>query len=176
MTSVSNDPGTQRASRGRFPRPSIKTWFVLVLIAVFAFYTQQAFGMEWRTQAGRIGPGYFPRIIGIVAIVILFIVLIADLRNDVRGAEADDDREDTGVRHTSVLAVYIGICIVFVTFFALLGAIVASILFLLASLWMLDPEHRIRGTIVAVFAPIGLYLLLDVGLNAGLPSGLLTFL
>lgn len=174
MTGVTDRPaGTTRGTR--FPRPSVKAWFLLALIGVFAFYTQQALGMEWRTQAGRIGPGYFPRIIGCTALVVLVIALIADLRSDIHEAVIDDE-DESGVRHTSLLAVYIGICTVFVTFFALLGAILAGTLFLLASLLLLDPKHRIRGIVVAITAPLGLYLLLDLGLNAGLPSGLLTFL
>ena len=31
---------------------------------MLAVYTEMAFGLEWRTAAGRIGPGFFPRIVG----------------------------------------------------------------------------------------------------------------
>ena len=41
-----------------------KLTFLGVLLLVFAVYTELAMGMEWRTQAGRIGPGFFPRILG----------------------------------------------------------------------------------------------------------------
>ncbi|MDA0567745.1 tripartite tricarboxylate transporter TctB family protein [Streptomonospora sp. S1-112] len=40
------------------------TVFYVVLAAVLAGYTAMAFGMEWQTTAGRIGPGLFPRVIG----------------------------------------------------------------------------------------------------------------
>ena len=56
----------QRAGRPPAPRlgaaqdrlPGRCSWRSL------AVYTEMAFGMEWRTAAGRIGPGFFPRIVG----------------------------------------------------------------------------------------------------------------
>lgn len=37
-----------------------KLAFLGVLLLVFAVYTEMAMGMQWRTVAGRIGPGFFP--------------------------------------------------------------------------------------------------------------------
>lgn len=37
-----------------------KLAFLGIVLLAFAFYTEQAMGMEWRTVAGRIGPGFFP--------------------------------------------------------------------------------------------------------------------
>ncbi len=53
---------TGARAAGRAPawvRP--KTVFLAVVLVVLAVYTEMGFGLEWRTAAGRIGPGFFPR-------------------------------------------------------------------------------------------------------------------
>ena len=59
----------------------------------------------------------------------------------------------------------------FVALFGVLGAALAGILFLGATLWFLDPEHHVRAVIIAIAVPVVLYLALQTGLNVGLPQG-----
>ena len=65
MTSVHAQP-TTREGRPWPPWLRTRTVFYFVILVVLAGYTHMAFDLEWRTAAGRIGPGFFPRFIGVL--------------------------------------------------------------------------------------------------------------
>ncbi len=156
-----------------------KLAFLGVILLAFAFYTEQAMGMEWRTTAGRIGPGFFPRILGVTAMVVTIAALVTeyltkptDKALDAVEAAEEAAEPDLG-RHPVTLIAFTIAAAVFVGLFGILGAALSGILFLAATLWFLDPEHRIRSLVIAVAVPILLYLAFQTGLNVGLPQGIL---
>jgi putative tricarboxylic transport membrane protein len=137
--------------------------------------------MEWRTQAGRIGPGFFPRILGFTAIAVTIAAAVREILSrpgsktaDTVEAAGEAAEPDLG-RHTMALVAFIAAAAVFVALLGVLGAALAGVLFLGVTLWFLDPEHHIRAVIIAVAVPVLLYLAFQTGLNAGLPQGILPF-
>ena len=156
-----------------------KVTFLGVLLLVFAVYTEMAMGMEWRTQAGRIGPGFFPRILGFTAIAVTVAAGVRELLSrpgnkpvDEVEAAGEAAEPDLG-RHPVALVAFVVAAAVFVALFGVLGAALAGVLFLGITLWFLDPEHHIRAVIIAIAVPVLLYLAFQTGLNAGLPQGIL---
>lgn len=157
-----------------------KLAFLSLILLAFAFYTEQAMGMEWRTTAGRIGPGVFPRILGGIAILVTVIALIKeflakpqkDKPLDAVEAAEEAAEPDLG-RHPLTVVAFTIAAAVFVGLFGVLGAVLSGILFLAATLFFLDPEHRVRAAIFAVAIPVLLYLAFETGLNVGLPQGIL---
>ena len=79
MTSASKSE-TLSVGRGGWRRPTGRSLFLAVLLVILAVYTQMAFDLEWRTVAGRIGPGFFPRIIGLLSLAIILWALVTSLR------------------------------------------------------------------------------------------------
>jgi hypothetical protein len=152
-------------------RATAQTVFLGVLVVVMAGYTQLAMEMQWRTAAGRIGAGFFPRIVGFITIALCVVAALQSLRPG--QADEDEDEGATPGHHPQVLLMFVGAGVVFLLALLPLGAIVASGIFLLATLSFLNRGHLIRNLAVAVLLPIGLYLLFQVALNAGLPSGIL---
>jgi putative tricarboxylic transport membrane protein len=156
-----------------------KLTFFGVLLLAFAFYTEMAMGMEWRTAAGRIGPGFFPRILGLTAIAVIVAAGVREIffrpddetTDEVEAAE-EAAEPDLG-RHPLALVAFVVAAAVFVALLGVLGAAVAGVLFLGATLWFLDREHHVRAVIIAVAVPVLLYLALQVGLDVGLPQGIL---
>jgi putative tricarboxylic transport membrane protein len=146
--------------------------FFGILLVVLAVYFQLALGMEWRTAAGRIGPGFFPRIIGGIGIVLTLVALVGSLRRIDVPAEADT--EELG-RHPWTLAIVVGASAVLAAVFTVLGALVAGALFLLGCLWLLNREHPVLNAVLGIGLATGLYLLFQTLLNAGLPPGVLPF-
>jgi putative tricarboxylic transport membrane protein len=144
--------------------------FFGLLLVVLAMYFQLALGMEWRTAAGRIGPGFFPRIIGGVGIVLTLVALVGSLRRTDLPAEAHTD--ELG-RHPWTMAIVVGASAALAAAFTLLGAIVAGALFLLGCLWLLNREHPVLNAVLGIGLATGLYLLFQTLLNAGLPAGVL---
>lgn len=158
-----------------------KLTFLGVLLLVFAVYTEMAMGMEWRTQAGRIGPGFFPRILGFTAIAVTvaaavreFLSRPADKPIDKVEAAEEAAEPDLG-RHPIALIGFVIAAALFVVLLGVLGAALAGVLFLGATLWFLDPKHHIRAVIIAVVVPVLLYVALQTGLKVGLPQGILPF-
>ena len=160
------------AGRGS-SRPPLRatgmTVFLGLLLVIMAVYTQMAMEMQWRTPAGRIGAGFFPRIVGFSAMALCVLAAVRSLRP----REKDEDDEAPEGHHSWPLLVFGGAGFVFFLVLIPLGAIVASAVFLLATLWLLDRGHVKRHLAIAVLLPVGLYLLFQVALNAGLPSGIL---
>lgn len=153
-----------------------RVYFLAVVLVVFAVYTQLAFGMEWTTDAGRIGPGFFPRIVGGLALLTTLIALYRELRGraaPVTGSEEDDAEEDDGRRHPRAVLYLMLAAAMFAYWFLLLGAVLSGALFLGVVLWFLDPAHRVRALVLGAAMPVGMYLVFQTALNAGLPDGLL---
>jgi putative tricarboxylic transport membrane protein len=156
-----------------------KLTFLGVLLLAFAVYTEMAMGMEWRTAAGRIGPGFFPRILGLTAIAITAAAVVREIlaRPGMDTADEAETAEEAAEpdlgRHPMALVAFIVASAVFVALFGVLGAALAGVLFLGVTLWFLDPEHHVRAVIIAVAVPALLYLAFQIGLNAGLPQGIL---
>jgi hypothetical protein len=150
--------------------------FFGVLLVVLAGYFQLALGMEWRTAAGRIGPGFFPRIIGGLGIVLALVALVGSLR---RADPAPDPSTEAGAadlgRHPRTMAIVVAGSAALAAVFTVLGAVVAGALFLLGCLWLLNREHPVLNALLGVGTATGLYLLFETLLNAGLPAGVLPF-
>jgi putative tricarboxylic transport membrane protein len=168
-----------RAGGGRRRRPTGRALFFAVLLVVVAIYTQMAFDLLWVTKAGRIGPGFFPRIIGVLSLVIVVWGLVRSLlpravddEDDIGG---DDEAGEANLgRHPLPLVVVLAAAVVFLlVFFIPLGAIASSAIFLLAVLFLLNRRQPIVNVVVAVVLPVLVYLLFQTALNAGLPAGIL---
>ena len=61
--------------------------------------------------------------------------------------------------------------VLFVVFLQPLGAVIGSALFMLATLQVLNPGRQAANAVLSLMLPVGLYLLLEILLGAGLPPG-----
>ena len=171
--------GAQPDSRERHGgwRPTGRTIFFAVVLVVLAGYTVMAFDLEWGTQAGRIGPGFFPRIIGVLGVLITLGALAQSLRPGVgdedEGFEEDELGEGDLGRHPVPVLITVAASAVFLVTLNTLGAIISGALFLFGMLWLLNRGRWVTNAIVSIAVPVGLYLLFQTALNAGLPGGLL---
>lgn len=191
MSEVRTGRGSPSRSQDRTSgwRVTSLTLFLGGLGLVLAGYAALALGLEWRTAAGRIGPGFFPRIVGVGGIILCVVCAIRSMRvpaatseaeaRAATGTEAETSTEaeaeghpDLG-RHPGVLLMVAAAMILLFVVLEPLGAIVAGAVFLLVTLWILDRGHPVLNVILSVAVPVGLYVLFDTLLNAGLPTGLL---
>ncbi len=164
--------------------------FLAVVVCVGLGYTTMALDMEWRTSSGLIGPGFVPVLLGVGIVACAGAALARILlRRRARPADGAEETpaaaetpaaeetpavEDGGVpdspwvRTTLALVV---LMVVFVVFLQPLGAVIGSALFLLATLQVLNPGRRVANVVLSLALPVGLYLLLETLLGAGLPPG-----
>jgi putative tricarboxylic transport membrane protein len=152
--------------------------FLAVLTLLAAAYTQMAFQMEWRIQNGQIGPGFFPRFVGVGIVVGCLVAIALTLSgrgpSDASADAAEDAEFDVRADgRTAPLATVlaVGAMVIFFMFFELLGALLSSVLFLALLLTIVNPGRHRTNAAVSVLVPVGLYLLFEVLLDAGLPPG-----
>jgi putative tricarboxylic transport membrane protein len=135
-------------------------------LAFAVAYTLFAFGLPFMA-VGRIGPGFFPQILGVALILTSAYTLIRDFREPAE----DDASGDYG--GTAILVT--GITVVFIAMLNVVGALAAMVLFMFATLYALNREGMVMNVLLSVLLPISLYLMFDVWLNTTLPQGIFEF-
>ena len=139
--------------------------FTLVLLAGAIFYSYIAFSdLSFMTRTGRLGPGFFPRIIGVAAIVVMLWTLIDELRK-----QKQSNGED---HHWGDVVLLIALALGYAVLLRLLGGFIATMIFLIVTLFFLNPGQYLKNIIIAVLVPAGVYLLFDQVLNANMPPAL----
>lgn len=146
----------------------MRTAFLLATLVVSGLYTYVAFAdLAFLSSAGRLGPGFFPRVIGIGLLAMCLCSLYADLR-----ARRDQGEPSSYRALVATIAVLSGL---FVAMLDVLGGVLAMIAFLLMTLTVLNRGSPTLNAVVALALPIAVYLLFDRWLNASMPSGMVPF-
>jgi hypothetical protein len=150
----------------------VRLAFLLVLLAGAIFYTYVAFmDLSFMTRSGRLGPGFFPRIVGVAAVFFVGWTVLDALR----------DREallvDGANRRWSDAFLLIGLAIGYAVLLRLFGGFPATVMYLALALSILNRGRYLQNGILALAIPSGVYLLFDQFLNANMPPALfdLTF-
>ena len=145
----------------------MRAGFLLALLFLASGYTYLAFfDLSWLSSAGRLGPGFFPRIIGCSLVALCTASLYGEIRGGL-GREAPS----AFARTTVVIAV---LSAVFVALLDVLGGLLAMMVFMAAALAYLNRGRHGQNALIAVLMPLGLYLLFHAWLNAAMPKGLLS--
>ncbi|MEQ7005322.1 tripartite tricarboxylate transporter TctB family protein [Actinopolymorpha sp. B17G11] len=154
----------------RLRRLGARGMFLGVLAGVLAGYSVLSWDMAWRMPSGQIGPGFFPRLIGVAALVLC---LVALWRHD--PGDGADTGADTGTpTHPPLLAGAVCACVGFFVLLAVAGALVGGVVFLSGALMLLNPGRRrlVGNAALGVGLPVTLYVLFERVLDAQLPSGI----
>lgn len=140
--------------------------FLIVLLAGAIYYSYVAFAdLNFMTRTGRLGPGFFPRLIGVSAIVILLWALFDERKN--AGTEGQSSAEWRDV------AILIALAIGYAVLMRIFGGFVSTVIFLAAALSVLNRGRTIQNAIIALLVPAAVYLLFDQVLNASMPPALI---
>jgi hypothetical protein len=137
--------------------------FTAAILCLAVFYTYWAFAdLSFLSSAGRLGPGFFPRIVGLLLIVACIFTLAGDLK-----ARHADGGLSSFWRITVVVAALSG---VFVLLLEVLGGPLAMVLYMLTTLMVLNRGKMIQNVAISLGLPVMLFLLFDRWLNASLPT------
>jgi len=144
----------------------LRAGFLLALLFGAGWYTWTAFTeLSYLSSAGRLGPGFFPRIIGASLVLFLAYSVFADLRR-----ASPESAISPYWRTAAVLAI---LCAVFVGLLDLIGGLLAMVAFMAGSLWFLNRGRTLHNALVAILLPLTIYLVFSVWLKATLPRGLI---
>ncbi len=145
---------------------ALRAGFLLALLFAAGWYTWTAFTeLNYLSSAGRLGPGFFPRLIGASLVLLLVYSFFADLRRD--------PPEGAISPYWRTAAVVALLCAVFVGLLDLVGGLLAMVAFMAGALWFLNRGRTLQSALVAILLPLALYLMFSVWLKATLPRGLL---
>ena len=140
--------------------------FLLACLFAGLFYTYVAFAeLSFLSVSGRLGPGFFPRIIGVALVGLCLFSLVSAWRRPVEG-EAQS-------AHWPVGGMVMALTGLLVILLSVLGGVLAMVVCLLLSLSLLTRGHHIQNVAIALVFPAAIYLLFDVLLNASMPEGAL---
>lgn len=140
--------------------------FLIVLLAGAVFYSYVAFlDLNFMTRTGRLGPGFFPRVIGIAAIAITLWAILDELRNRQSDGGTADQWKD--------VVVLIALALGYAMLLRLTGGFVSTFIFLVAALSVLNTGNLGKNLLIATLVPGAVYLLFDKLLNANMPPALI---
>lgn len=141
--------------------------FLLALLAGAVFYTYIAFvDLPFLTRSGRLGPGFFPRIIGIGMVGMTLWILLDELRHRSPDASTATQWRDVVL----LMALAVGYAVML----RLFGGFFATLIYLAVTLSILNRGQHVKNATVSVLVPGGVYLLFDRILNANMPPALFT--
>ena len=144
----------------------MRAGFLLAILFLAAGYTYIAFAeLNYLSSAGRLGPGFMPRIIGVSLVAMCAYSLVADLKRFPAG-----EAVAPAWRSASVLALLSG---VFVALLEIIGGLLSMMVFMASALWILNRGRHLQNALIAVLLPLGTYLVFAVWLRASIPRGLL---
>jgi putative tricarboxylic transport membrane protein len=141
--------------------------FTAAVLCLAVLYTHWAFAdLSFLSSTGRLGPGFFPRIVGLLLIAACLLTLAGDLKARHGGGE-----EVSGFwRITLVVGALSG---AFILLLEILGGPLAMVVYLLATLSVLNRARTLQNVAISVCLPLALLLLFDRWLNASIPPGAL---
>lgn len=145
---------------------ALRAGFLLAILFLAAGYTYVAFtDLSYLSSAGRLGPGFMPRIIGVALVAMCVLSLYVDMKR------LPADRAVSPYwRSAAVLAL---LSAVFVALLEILGGLLSMVAFMAAALWVLNRGRPVQNALVAVLLPVAIYLVFEVWLRASMPKGLL---
>ncbi|MGQ7792170.1 tripartite tricarboxylate transporter TctB family protein [Faunimonas sp. B44] len=143
----------------------MKRAFILAILAIALGYTYLAFQLSFLSSTGRLGPGFFPRVVGIGLVVSCLYALVAEWRSD---ALREEQKGLWGVTVAMVL-----LSGAFVAVLDVLGGLLSMILFMFAALFILNRGRLVQNAALSLILPGVIYVLFEHWLNAGMPEGML---
>ncbi len=145
---------------------AMRVGFLLAILFLAALYTYIAFAeLSYLSSAGRLGPGFMPRIIGVCLVAMCVLSLYADMKH-----LSAVEPVSPAWRSAALLALLSG---VFVALLEVLGGLVSMVVFMAAALWILNRGRPLQNAIVALALPLGIHVVFDVWLRASMPRGML---
>lgn len=136
--------------------------FTATILCLAVLYTYWAFtDLSFLSSAGRLGPGFFPRIVGLILIVACVLTLAGDLK---------ERRAEGGLSSFwRITAVVAALSAAFVLLLEILGGPLAMVVYMLATLSVLNPGRSMQNVAISVGFPLALFFLFDRWLNASIP-------
>lgn len=145
--------------------------FSLTLLVLSALYTWMGYSTLDIMSGGMPGPGYFPLLTGLGLVVLTFWTLLKDVRRQRRAASVT--ASDAHPQYPRDVALLLVLFAAYIFMLPYLGMLLSTGVFMFLVLQGINRAAWTRNAVYAVLAPGGVYLLFEVFLKTGLPTGTL---
>jgi putative tricarboxylic transport membrane protein len=136
--------------------------FTAAILCLAVFYTYWAFTeLSFLSSTGRLGPGFFPRVIGVLLIGACLFTLAGDMRK-----RQSEGGPSSFWRIMLLVAALTG---AFILLLEILGGPLAMVFYMLATLTVLNRGKMVQNIAISVGFPLALFLLFDLWLDASSP-------
>lgn len=153
---------------------SMATSVVFIVVAVFFFIISLSFPPG---SNGAVGPGYFPRIMCVLVVILSCLNLINDVRGHKKMVAKGEKEEELTIFKKENLRVWItvGITLLYVIAVKAIGFVVSSIafLFVLNTYFRVHQKSKVAFVIIPFAVVAVLYFIFHNLLHVVLPAGLL---
>lgn len=150
------------------------TSVVFIVVAVFFFIISLSFPPG---SNGAVGPGYFPRIMCVLVVILSCLNLINDVRGHKKMVAKGEKEEELTIFKKENLRVWItvGITLLYVIAVKAIGFVVSSIafLFVLNTYFRVHQKSKVAFVIIPFAVVVVLYFIFHNLLHVVLPAGLL---
>ena len=150
------------------------TSVVFIVVAVFFFIISLSFPPG---SNGAVGPGYFPRIMCVLVVILSCLNLINDVRGHKKMVAKGEKEEELTIFKKENLRVWItvGITLLYVIAVKAIGFVVSSIafLFVLNTYFRVHQKSKVAFVIIPFAVVAVLYFIFHNLLHVVLPAGLL---
>ncbi|MCL1483530.1 MAG: tripartite tricarboxylate transporter TctB family protein [Marinobacter sp.] len=144
----------------------MRLWFYLCILVVAICYTYGAFfDLTFLNNRGYMGPGFFPRVLGVTLIVSMLLLILGDIKKGTLFSGPQDSQYQDA-------AVLIGLSLTFGVVLMVLGYVIAIPAYLGATLFYFNRGKHVTNGVVTVAVPALIHFLFAGLLNASLPHGL----
>lgn len=139
--------------------------FLVGLLGVALVYTYSAFvNLSFLSSTGRLGPGFFPRIIGLALIATCLYSVAVDFHRREPGEGLSE--------YWRITIVIAALSAAFVALLNVLGGLLGMVAFMLTALFILNRGRPMQNVVVSLALPVTLFVLFDRWLNAAMPEGI----
>lgn len=144
----------------------MRTAFTTSLLLLSVFYTAIAFAdLNFLSARGRIAPGFFPQIIGVLLVAFTLHTAVVEFRR-----RHSDEPMSADWRVTISV---VGMLAVLILASHWLGALLGMVIFMLLALSVLNRGRYLTNVLVGVLLPVGMFALFRYSLNAAMPPGMI---
>jgi hypothetical protein len=137
--------------------------FIALILCLAGAYTYAAFtDLHFLSSTGRLGPGFFPRFIGVGLVLACLAELAFEWR---RRSEAPPPSE-----HARTTIMVGALSAAFVLSLTILGGYLAMVAFLLVTLTVLNRKGPVQNVAIALVLPTAIYVMFEYWLNVATPE------
>ncbi|WP_127556715.1 tripartite tricarboxylate transporter TctB family protein [Saccharospirillum alexandrii] len=153
----------------------MKPWFSLSLLVLSVFYfTYGIYSLDLLTFTGRLGPGFFPFVVGISLVVLTSYNTILAFKEKKTVLASGVDDNESGFIPCSFDVLYLVLTVgLFILLLNVLGGLLAMLLFNLSLLAVFNKGAHLKNISFSIGISLAVYGLFEIWLKAGLPEGIL---